>query len=276
MPKFDAADAMLALPVWGTGALLLLLIAVCVLALRRSGSPGSVASLFGIPALIIIAWAAWSHADQSILSQRTAQRQALDARAAQLTASATAPGSALACLDAIAGEMVEGTCGRALFVGPESVAAAATYVEARLRLLADGLDYARRSDGGYQAMLAPLRRALETDRFGFVAHVLATRDGCTPEQCAAFALLRDASAVKANLQAHTYDNNIGRYSPAWAVSAQFNPAAPVATNKTINFPSASSIPPVSIMSSEPRRDAAAGAEPAAPRAPAPAIPPRAP
>ncbi len=160
MPKFDAADAMLALPVWGAGAVLLLLIAVCVLALRRSGSSGSVAALFGIPALVIIAWAAWTYTDQSILSQRAAQRQALDARAAQLTASAMTPGSALTCLDAVAGEAVQASCERAIFASPEAVAAAAAYVEARLRLLADGLDYARRSDSGYQAALAGLRRAI--------------------------------------------------------------------------------------------------------------------
>ena len=283
MPGIDAADAMLALPVWGAGALLLLLIAACVLALRRSGSSGSVAALFGIPALVIIAWAAWTYTDQSILSQRAAQRQALDARAAQLTASAMMPGSALTCLDAVAGEAVQTSCERAIFASPEAVAAAAAYVDARLRLLADGLDYARRSDNGYQIVLAGLRRAVEADRFGFVAQVLAARDGCTPDQCAAFALLRDPSAVQANLRAHTYETNVNRYEAAWsapapvAAVAPATPAAPAAaTSKTINFPGASSIPPVSIMNSEPRRDAAAGSDPAAPRAPASTIAPRAP
>jgi len=278
MPEFDAASGTIPLPMWAAGALLVLLIAICIMALRRSGSPGSVAALFGIPALIIIAWAAWTYVDQSVLRERAAERQALDARAQQLTANAMMPGSALACLDAVAGQAVEVSCERAVFVSPEAVAAAAAYVEARLRLLADGLDYARRADRGYHTALAGLRRAIEIDRFGFAAHVLATRDGCTPEQCAAFALLRDAGAVKANLQAHTYENNITRYAAGWAApmgaaAAVAVPASPavssaVTANKPIDFPSAASIPPVSIMNAEPRMDAAAGSEPATPRRPA--------
>ena len=104
-----------------------------------------------------------------------------------------APGSALACLDANAGEAVERACEKALFATPESVAAAVAYVSAKLTLLADGLDYARRVDGAYAAQLEGLRRAAETDRFGLVAHVLATRDGCTAESCATFKLLEDPS-----------------------------------------------------------------------------------
>ncbi|MEX0753375.1 MAG: hypothetical protein WD073_10700 [Xanthobacteraceae bacterium] len=290
MPQFDAANVTVALPLWAAAALLVLLVAVCILALRRSATPGSVAALFGIPALIVIAWAAWSHLDRSILLQHAVERQALDARAAQLTVAAMTPGSALACLDAVAGQAVEAACERALFVSPEAVAAAVAYVEARLRLLADGLDYARRADGGYRATLAGLRRAIESDRFGFVAHVLATRDGCTPEQCEAFALLRDAGAVKANLQARTYEGIVARYAPAWsepmdasmASPAAETPAKPenpgAAATKPIEFPSAASIPPVSIMNANPPGAAAAGSEPAEPRAPAspPAADPAAP
>lgn len=284
MPEFDAASGTIPLPLWAAGALLVLLIAICVMALRRSGNPGSVAALFGIPALVIIAWSAWTFVDHSVLRDRAVERQALDARAVQLTASAMAPGSALACLDAGAGQTVEASCEKALFVSPEAVAAAAAYVEARLRLLADGLDYARRGDRGYHAALAGLRRAVETDRFGFVAHVLATRDGCTPQQCESFALLRDAGPVKANLQERTYEKTVARYAAGWSEQADAKtaaaaaPAAPsvseasasvplptiTAVTKPIDFPSAASIPPVSIMNAEPGANTTATVEPAPP------------
>ena len=50
--------------------------------------------------------------------------------------------------------------------------------------------------------LMQLRRNVEVDRFGIVAHVLSVRDGCTAARCDAFALLNDPSRVSANLAHH--------------------------------------------------------------------------
>jgi hypothetical protein len=284
MTDFNALAEIFPLPLWAAGALLVLLLAVCVMAVLRSGSFGSVAALFGVPALVVIAWSAWSFADHSILRQRTAEREALSARALQLTTAAMMPGSALACLDAGAGDQVEASCEAAIFLKPETVAAATAYVEARLRLLADSLDYSRRADRAYSGTLAHLRRAIEADRHGFVAHVLATRDGCSEDACDAFALLRDASAVKANLKADTLKNNIARYAVNWTehkdpspVASASPPTAPAAilsampVTKPIDFPTAASIPPISIMTPEPA-EAPAARRPAANAAAARAVP----
>ena len=51
-----------------------------------------------------------------------------EARAEQLGAQALAPGSPLACLNALAGDGVETACEKAMFVSPASVAAASSYV----------------------------------------------------------------------------------------------------------------------------------------------------
>ncbi len=75
---------------------------------------------------------------------RTAARHVLDARAVELTLRAIAPGSPLACLDAVANETVEAACEKSLFANPETVAAAVAYVDARLALLADSLEFAAR------------------------------------------------------------------------------------------------------------------------------------
>jgi hypothetical protein len=289
MPDLDGLNAMLPLPLWAAAAVLVVLLVTCIMAVRRSGSARSVAALFSVPALVVIAWSAWSFVDYSILRQRAAEREALEARALQLTTAAMMPGSALACLEAVAGEAVEGPCEKAVFSNPSTVAAASAYMEAKLRLFADSVNYSRRANGAYDGSLASLRQAIETDRYGFVAHVLATRDGCTSDACDAFALLRDASAVKANLAAQAYENRIERYAASWpgakeaappvarAPSAQvpaFATLSSVPMTKPIDFPGAASIPPVSIMTSEPEVPAPATAEAAPSRAASPPPPRR--
>ncbi len=288
------------LPLWTVAALLAVLLIILTVALRRSGAPGSTAAMFGIPAMVVIAWSAWNFAEHSILRQQVMEREALDARALQLTAAAIAPGSPLACLDNGGGDAGD-ACEAAVFLRPETVAAATAYVEARLRLLADSLEYGRRVDPTYYSTLTQLRAAIEADRYGFVAHVLATRDRCTADACGVFDHLRDPNAVKANLRARTFERNITRYAVNWP-AAKSSPVAavspsealPTATisgvpvTRPIDFPSAASIPPVSIMtpaeaapqnnaaSAPPARRPAANpggaARAAPPPAPAPAAP----
>jgi hypothetical protein len=155
-----------------------------------------------------------------------------------------------------------------------------------LALLADAAAYAKRADRDYDAVLMPIRTALESDRFGIVAHVLSLRDSCTELQCDAFALLRDASRVQANLKERTFDAFVGRHSSDWggkgaspSPSSDSGGAAPVGAATPVSpgfdFPSAASIPPVSIMNPEPAQPpATAPARPAA--APATPVPPRRP
>jgi hypothetical protein len=190
---------------------------------------------------------------------RLAERQALEARAVDLTARTLLPGSALACLDAGAGDTVEDACEKSVFGSAPSVAAAVTYVVARLSLLADGLDYAKRADAGYERTLDSWRRHAELDRYGLVAHVLATRNLCSAENCAAFALLRDTSIVRTNLRDRTFDNLVARYAEQWKarqdgpVVGSLQPGAGragLAVARNIDFPSAASIPAISIMSPE--------------------------
>jgi hypothetical protein len=285
MLGFDAVTGTVPLPLWAVGVATALFVVAAVMALRRSTIVGSLTALVAVAVLAIGAWTAWIVVEHSATRERAAERHALDARAFELTARALMPGSALACLDANAGETVENACEKSVFASPEAVAAATAYMAARLLLLADGLDYASRAERSYETALAGLRRTVEADRFGLVAHVLATRDACTPDQCAAFALLRDATVVKANLKARTYENNVARYAAIWsepkntpAAAVTAAPAAPAvaAVPSTIEFPSAASIPPVSIMNPEPATTAAVPPEPGAPvaRKPAPPSPPQ--
>lgn len=211
---------------------------------------------------------AWALLQNSAAGDRAAERLALEARAAQLSAQTLSPGSALACLDAVAGEAIETACTKVLFASPAGVAAAISYVAAQFTLLADIRTYSDRGGSDIGNTLEPLRRALEADPFGMLAHILATRDGCTAENCPPLRLLHDASHVRTNLIAHTLDRYVDQYREAWARSPELPLAelpggaeptgaiGPAATGKrkvmvNIDFPNAASIPPISIMNPEP-------------------------
>jgi hypothetical protein len=273
MPTIDGAllNALLSNPLvpgaFIAGALAVLL---AVLLVRPAG--GARRLLLASVALALAGLAVLAILDRMARDERGAERRALAQRDAELTAQALAPGSALACLDGAAGEAAENACENKVFASPQSTAGAVAYVAARMTLLADGLAFARRGEQELAATLAPLRRSIELDRFGIVAHVLAIRDGCTAERCPIFALLSDTGAIKANLRAQVFDQYVSRYAAVWnrsepksepvaekpaaeqapspVVSAP-EPAIKTPVARKYDFPSAASIPPVSIMNAEP-------------------------
>jgi hypothetical protein len=254
---------------WVASGAAALLVLVCALALdwTRSRIISRFAmGGFGAAVGAILAWAFLSSAGTRDLS---AERRNLEMRAAQLTAQVLAPGSPLACLDATGGENVELACEKALFAAPATVAAASSYTAARLSLLSDMAAHIQ-VGGNLNSVLPPLRRALEADRFGFVAHTLAIRDGCTSTRCEALALLREQDRVRANLSAQTFDRYLDRNLPLWgqpetpvadaapsstATLAAGQPPSGQVQKKVVvdaDFPSAASIPAVSIMNPEPK------------------------
>ena len=256
MPSFDHVTGTVTLPLWAAGAITALLVVCCLIAVLRSGA-NVLGATVGLAAVVIGAGVAWVALERAATRDRVGERNALEARLLQLTAQAIAPGSSLACLDAAAGDAVDAACEKALFASPESVAGAVAYVSARLALLSDGLEYARRSDPNYEASLAVLRRGLESDRFGVLAFAVGQRDDCAVAQCDALAPLRDPSRVQANLKERVFDGYVTRYAVNWPARGS-RPVADAGTAPTgipmsskYSFPSASSIPPVSIMNAEP-------------------------
>jgi len=229
--------------------------------------------------------------DRVVTYERAAERRAIDLRAGQLAALALAPGSPLACLDGTAGEGVESACEQTLFARPATVAAAVSYTAARIDLLRDGATFARR-DPAFEPKLAGLRRAIGIDRFGIAAHVLTTRDGCSAERCAIFEWLADAGALKSNMRSGIFGQYIERYRATWQAAEPGSapdvsgspvgsipaPAAGTAHATDFDFPSAASIPPVSIMDPEPKQPAAKqeAATSNDRKSPAPPVPPRRP
>jgi hypothetical protein len=258
-----------ALRLWVAAGSAALLVFVCALAFDWTRTRTVARVSVVIVGALLGATLAWAFLNAASVRDQNAERRALEARATELNVQALAPGSPLACLDGLAGDSVEAACERALFATPVSVATATTYVAARLSLLADIALYTKRGGGNIDGALQPLRRALQADRFGFVAHMLAVRDNCTSDNCKALGLLQDPAKVRANLSGQTLDRYLDHYLTAWAQapnvpvadvtpypapSAAPGEAATPPRKSAVNldFPSADSIPAVSIMNPEPK------------------------
>jgi hypothetical protein len=289
------------LRLWVAAGAAAALVAVCALAFLRmratamSDTTRAGGVVLGAILGAVLTWALLSHA---ALRDHDAERRTLETRAQELSARALSPGSALACLDAVAGDSVDAACEKALFASPAAVATATSYAAARLELLADMAAYIKHGGTDIDRILVPLRHSVEIDSYGFLAHALAIRDGCTAESCKALDVLGNASRVRANLSGQTLDHYLDRYLTAWtqpadapvaAAAAMGQPATPsqpgapgqrkVVVN--IDFPSSASIPAVSIMNPEPGTKgappagaAAAAANPSPSIAAAPGAPPQ--
>ena len=202
-----------------------------------------------------------------------AERRAVDTRMAELAARAIVPGSALACLDAVASVAVEAACEKALFAGPEAVAAALAYVNAQVSLLTASVALAER-DPAYQPAVERLRRGIEEDRFGLVAQVLSTR-GCAAPDCPDLVLVRDKKRILANMTGHAFATSVEAHARAWhpgggaalaavastpfAIPGSSGAGADAGTamasttpggRRKYELPSSETIPPVSIMDAE--------------------------
>jgi hypothetical protein len=279
----DPSTGSLMLPLWLAGALAALFVVACAIAVSRVVRDGMTGGI-GRVALVVVGAAALAWLSLQGKQDAVAERHAVEARADTLATRATMPGSPLACLDAMAGDAVEASCEQTLFASPAAMASAVSYVAAQLSLFADVSKLVKRGHSELEPLLASLRRAIESDRYGLVAHVLATRDGCTSSQCPALALMRDAQRVSGNLTQGTYDLYVTRHSGAWQTPATgpvatVAPAAPgsmpgapgaaqplppgtsafaspgsprtSATGAELFFPTSETIPPVNIMTAEP-------------------------
>src|SRR5689334_1493791 len=224
---------------WQSVAVAFAVALVCALLVRRSPSRwrGAVArTIVFVAALVAVIGYFLTAADRDL----SADRRALQAREADLSARALIPGSALGCLNGIANETVETACEKAVFARPEAAAAAVAYVTAQLDVLADAARLLGSDDEDFGPGLAGLRRAIALDRYGVVAHVLATREGCTAESCWAFNVVDDPSVLKANLKGRAFDTYVERYQAAW--NKHEEPAKPAETpqdNAAPEQPSAS-------------------------------------
>jgi hypothetical protein len=234
-------------------------------------------ALIGLAVGGAIAAALFVIVDRIDASGQAQERRALLARNADLTRETMAPGSPLSCLEADAGPSVEKACELSVFATAHALAAAVNFVGERVKFLETAQALAKSGDAQVLVGLNHERQALERDRFGIAAHVLARRYGCTAEKCEAFSLLKDTGTLKADLEARPFDALVAKYEGVWdrpgeprtpmtelpGTSAVSAPAADVMAKAELpgtprpldprwKLPSADSIPAVSIMAPEPK------------------------
>ncbi len=188
---------------------------------------------------------------------------------------------ALSCIDDLAGETVLTACEKQLFASADSTAAAIAYAGSMItRLVALG-DVAT-VNHNLTPEVEALRRAVERDRYGLMAYVLAARDHCTAAVCPAFRSLANTKQIASNIDDRAYEGLVMRYSGSWnavAAPAMALPGIPPGgamaalppggllqgKPTSADFPSAASTPPVSIMSPEPGAPGSAAPRPGTPR-----------
>ena len=210
------------------------------------------------------------------------QRRAIEARIAELRAQAMTAGS-LACLERT-GDAVQAACGQSLFASPGTVSAGRLYTTTQLDLLIAANRYGGPRTPQFDDAVATLQRSLQEDPFGLTADILMRRERCTEQRCPMLALFANPARLEANIRNKTFDANVARYTAAWGAPQPGTPQTPPPASASApaitpggetrapipdkyELPSAASIPPVSIMTDEPPRAAAAPAAKDRPAAP---------
>src|SRR3989475_2682254 len=148
---------------------------------------------------------------------------------------------ALSCIDDLAGETVLTACEKVLFGSAESTPAALSYAASQITWLTAFGDVAA-ANASMTPELQMVRRAVERDRYGLMAYVLAARDHCTPSDCAAFRALTDRNQIAANMNERTYEGLIVRYAPSWNAPAAAAPAATLAPSVPTGKPTNAEFP----------------------------------
>lgn len=266
--QYNEATGTVGLPLWAAAAAGVLLLFFFILALVRTGAAGTLMFL----ALVGFGgWAVWTWTDYA----RASERRAVEARLQVLETAAQAANAPLGCLAASGNEALETACERVLYASAETVANATAYAARQIALLSDGIRLAAK-DAAFARTFDPLRKTLEQDRYGFVAQALVSRNGCNAEKCDAFGWFKDTTRISANMRDNLFAAHVTRASATWGERVAAAPPAPPAPTATMtpqpapsgtplpagyNLPSSASIPPVSIMQSEPAGPAAAPAPP---------------
>ena len=173
MVGVESETASSVLRLWIAAGSAAVLVAICAVALTGLRTNAARAGIVALGALVGAAMI-WALLGSPLAQDHGADRRALELRAQELTARTLAPGSALACLDAVAGANVDAACEKALFASAATVAAATSYAVARLELrrgemgVGVGCRHARK-DSSYGGLVLRLNRGFSLANGGIFA-----------------------------------------------------------------------------------------------------------
>lgn len=280
----DAFIGALAMSWWLAAALVALFLVACVVIWKRDGAGGTLRLAVPTLAAVVGTLVILSLFQRPSVQSRRALLSGLEARAFELTTRALGPASPLACLATRAGDLVQTACEKGVFGTPDATASAVAYVETQIALLADERRGAVTPPTDNGVLLSGVRQVVEADPYGIAAFVLATRYGCRADACPAFAWFTNTARLRDNLAAELYSKTVAKYAgdardqapppplaaridnavgattapvpgapeiPISAIPGALTPTGATPAPSGMDFPSADSIPPVSIMNSEP-------------------------
>ncbi|HRF09541.1 MAG TPA: hypothetical protein PL193_12990 [Xanthobacteraceae bacterium] len=208
-------SAAVAVPGWAIIAGGLALVLLLILMFRPRGDGGSgIAVLSQLAVVAIIAGAAYFGLKQTEDSSRLLERKAIEDRAAALLAQSNQPGSVLGCLHVAATSTLDEACEQAIFAEPQRVASAVSITADHIALLYDATLYAVK-EPAFLDRFEGLRRSLEADPYGLVAHVFAKDHKCIPDSCTRYRILKETDKVKANLTAQKFEGLLAKHKQSW-------------------------------------------------------------
>lgn len=208
-------SAAVAVPGWAVIAGGIGLVLLLILMFRPRGDGGSgVAVLSQLAVVAVVAGAAYFGLKQTEDSARLLERKAIEDRAAALLAQSNQPGSVLGCLHVAATSTLDEACEQAIFAEPQRVASAVGITADHVALLYDATLYAVR-EPAFLERFEGLRRSLEADPYGLVAHVFAKDHKCIPDSCTRYRILKDTDKVKANLTAQKFEGLLAKHKQNW-------------------------------------------------------------
>jgi hypothetical protein len=223
-----------AVPHWALAAggvvVLLLLLRLMRPRAAAASAPSGVGALAQLALVAVVAGAAYFGLKQFEDNSRFAERRALEDRTANLLAQANQPGSVLGCLYVAVTPVLDEACEKQIFAEPQRLASAVGLTTERIALLADATNFAQR-EPAFLDRFEHLRKSIEADPYGLVAHVFATEHRCIPDSCTRFRLLKDTDKIKANLNSRKFDGLLAKYAAAWVIAPPpANMPPPVTSN----------------------------------------------
>ncbi len=208
-------SAAVSVPGWAVIAGGIGLVLLLILMLRPRGDGGTgIAVLSQLALVAIIGGAAFFGLKQSEDGSRLVERKAIEDRAAALLTRSSQQASALGCLNVSGAASLDEACEREIFAAPDRVAAAVGVTADQVALLYDATLYAAR-EPAFLDRFENLRRSLESDPYGLVAHVFAKDHKCIPDSCTRYRILKETDKVKANLSAQKFEALLAKYKESW-------------------------------------------------------------
>lgn len=205
----------LTLPGWAIAAAGFGIVLLLILVLRPRNDTSGLATLAQLALVAVVAGAAYFGLKQNEDSARFAERKAIEDRAAALLSQTSQPGSVLACLNVSVVPVLDEACERTIFAEPQRITSAIALTSERVALLNDAANYSVR-EPAFADRFEPLRKTLEADPYGIVAHVLASEYKCIPESCSRLRMFKESERIKANLTYRKFDDLLVRHKESWA------------------------------------------------------------